>query len=98
MGYQCAGFQKVKAKQHRIGCDGEYRGVQIVRYNHVVYSFKWADMSARETGWASSVVSQRYLKRMSVRFVSAIFPSVSVYFTFRLAAVIGFSHPYPQQE
>lgn len=32
--------------------------------------FKNAEMSAREAGWDSSVVSQRYLSMMSVRFVS----------------------------
>lgn len=37
--------------------------------------FKNAEMSARETGWDSSVVSQRYLNMMSVRFVRAILSS-----------------------
>lgn len=32
--------------------------------------FKNAEISARETGWDSSVVSQRYLNMRSVRFVS----------------------------
>lgn len=37
-------------------------------------SFKWAEISVSEIGWASSVVSQKYLNRMSVRFVSAMVP------------------------
>ena len=40
------------------------------------YCDRWADMSARETGWDSSVVSQRYLNMMSVRFVRAIYDRI----------------------
>lgn len=42
------------------------------------YCAKWAYMSQRDTGWASSVVSQKCLNRMSVRFVRAMFFSVSI--------------------
>lgn len=41
----------------------------------ISYCFRTAEISARETGSASSVVSQRYLNMMSVRFVSAMLSS-----------------------
>ena len=34
---QCAGFEQGETEDNGIGCKGEYRAVQIVRYYHVVY-------------------------------------------------------------
>ena len=34
---QCAGFEQGETEDNGVGCKGEYRAVQIVRYYHVVY-------------------------------------------------------------
>ena len=34
---QCAGFEQGETEDNGIGCKGEYRAVQIVRYYHVVH-------------------------------------------------------------
>ena len=34
---QCAGFEQGETEDNGIGCKGEYRAVQVVRYYHVVY-------------------------------------------------------------
>ena len=34
---QCAGFEQGETEDNGIGCKGEYRAVQIVRYYHAVY-------------------------------------------------------------
>lgn len=56
------------------------------------YCDRWADMSARETGCASSVVSQKYLNRMSVRFVRGMLSSNALIIGFRLYVVYDIDH------
>ena len=34
---QCAGFEQGETEDNGVGCKGEYRAVQIVRYYHVVH-------------------------------------------------------------
>ena len=36
---QCAGFEQGETEDNGIGCKGEYRAVQIVRYYHVVHQY-----------------------------------------------------------
>ena len=33
---KCAGFEKRETEDHRIGCKGEYRAVQIIGYHHFI--------------------------------------------------------------
>ena len=36
---QCAGFEQGETEDNGIGCNGEYRAVQVVRYYHVVHQY-----------------------------------------------------------